>query len=102
MSNRKVKDFQERFVLKSNCFPLIVQYFGHISGISPYFRLNYEAHHPPCHPACTLYGEMKLYKAEVEEGNRKVKLTLNRNETDKSQLKGQEQRNEANENKPPH
>lgn len=50
----------------------------------------------------TLCGEMKLSKAEMQEGNRKVKLTLNRNETDKGQLKGPKWRNEANENKPPH
>lgn len=59
-------------------------------------------HPQPTTLGCTLYGEMKLYQAEVEEGNWKVKLTLNRNETDKSQLKGQKRRNEANENKPPH
>lgn len=56
---------------------------------------------PPC-PMHALCGEMKLCKAEVEEGNWEVKLTLNRNETDKRQLKGQKWRHEANENKPPH
>lgn len=66
------------------------------------FRLNEEPPHPPPRLSLgTLYGEMKLYKAEVEEGNWKVKLTLNRNETDKSQLQGSKWRHEANENKPP-